>query len=247
MKSILGFLLAFIALHASAQKITGNDIIEKMYAQYGGKWHKSVTYIKEVQQYPNGVASPEQYWFEAVEYPGNKRMDIGDVTSGNIVLLHNDSLYKYQDAKPIYGNKDRGDFFFLAGNMYFMPLEKVKTQLAYFDYNLAKGTETVWNGTPVYILGADDTTEKTNQLWIDKEKLVMLRSIEYANGKAEMQFGGHVKLPTSWLETNAKFFVDDKLLQEEKYMGYSNQRELSKDLFNPWKATKAKSWYEPGK
>ncbi len=247
MRITLIFLFALSTLQVSAQKLTGNDILEKMYAQYGGKWHKSVSYIKEVQQYPKGEPTPKQYWFEAVEYPGNKRMDIGDVTSGNIVLLHNDTLYKYQDGKAVYGNRDRGDYLFLIGDMYFMPLDTVKKKFAWFDYNLAKGTETVWQGKPIYVLGADDTTEKVNQLWIDKEKLVMLRSIEYYGGRADIIFSDHVKLPTSWLETNVKFYQEGKLLQEEKYLGYSNLRTFSPDLFNPWKATKAKSWYEPGK
>jgi outer membrane lipoprotein-sorting protein len=248
MRIALSFLFVLLCMQASAQQsITGNQIFEKMYAAYGGKWHKSVSYLKEVQQYPNGVASPKQYWFEAIQYPGNKRMDIGDVTSGNIILLHNDTLYKYQSGKAVYGNEDRGDFFFLSGDMYFMTLDKAKKRFKWFNYDLTKGTESVWNGKPIYVLGATDTAEKVNQLWIDKENLVLLRSLEYEGGKSDIRFEDHVQLPTSWLETKVSFRQDDQLLQEEKYIGYSNTREFSKDLFNPWKATTAKSWYEPGK
>jgi hypothetical protein len=248
MRIILSFLFAVLGLQVSAQdSITGNQIFEKMYATYGGKWHQSVSYLKEVQQYPNGEASPKQYWFEAIQYPGNKRMDIGDVTSGNIILLHNDTLYKYQNGKAVYGNPDRGDYVFLTGDMYFMSLDKAKKRFKWFNYDLTKGTESVWKGKPIYVLGATDTAEKVNQLWIDKEKLVLLRSLEYEGGKSDIQFEDHVKLPTSWLETKVSFRQDDQLLQEEKFIGYSNMREFSKDLFNPWKAATAKSWYEPGK
>lgn len=248
MRIILSCVFALLASQVTAQQLTGNEIFEKMYTQYGGKWHKSVSYIKEVQQYPDGEATvPKQYWFEAIEHPGNKRMDIGDVTSGNIVLLHNDTLYKFQNGKPVYGNLDRGDYLFLIGDMYFMPLAEAKKKMGWFQYDLSKGTETVWNGTPVYVIGATDTAEKVNQLWIDKEKLVLLRSIEYYGGKADIQFSDYVKLPTSWLATNVKFYQDGKLLQVEKYIGYSNMRQFSAELFNPRKATTAKSWYEPGK
>lgn len=248
MRIILSLFFTFFTLQLFAQAITGNDILDKMYARYGGKWHKSVSYIKEVQQYPDGQPTPKQYWYEAIQYPGDRRMDIGDVTSGNIVLLHSDTLYKFQNGKVVYGNLDRGDYLFLIGDMYSMPLDEVKKKLRWFDYDITKGTETVWNGTPVYVLGAKDTAEKVNQLWIDKDKLILLHSIEYYGGaRSDIIFSDHVQLPGSWLETNVKFYQNGQLLQEEKYIGYSNMRQFSPDLFDPRKATTAKSWYEPGK
>ena len=90
------------------------------------------------------------------------------------------------------------------------------------------------NDKDVYVIGANNADEKTNQFWIDKEKLVVVKFINYNHGeKEEGIFNNHKQFGNSWSETACDFYVDGKLIQKEKYFNCKANGNIDLKIFDP--------------
>ncbi len=191
-KITLSVLLAMSIAAYTPGTVDGNDVLKTMFKQYGGKWYKTFTFTQTTERYRND--------------------------SGNAVVYKGDSSYNFRRGKLLRTRKDANDLTFLLGGMYFYTYAAAAEKMKTLGYDLSKSFETTWKGKPVYVIGAAADGEKVNQLWIDKDKLVMIRFLKYENGrKEEGILDGHIKAGIGWTETKADFYFDDKLLQKESY------------------------------
>ena len=84
------------------------------------------------------------------------------------------------------------------------------------------------------MIGAEKSDEKVNQLWIDQENLLPVRFIKFENNtKEEGTFEDHIKLKGGWSETLCKFWINDKLVQVERYHDIVAGVQLDKNIFEP--------------
>ena len=232
-------------VNSYAQKPIGAEVFDSMQARYNGKWHRNLTFVQKTEQYAYEQVNSTQTWYEAIQFPGNLRIDIGDTKNGNIVLFHNDSLFKYQNDSNIYARGDRNSLVFLLGGMYFYPPETAKKRLAGYGYNLQKAFETKMNGRAVYVIGADSVNEKTNQLWVDKERLVVSRIVEYDGWfKLDFVFEDHKPYGNSWVETKVTIYQDNKKAQVEYYNNIRVNEPIDARLFDPRQLKQANHWYK---
>jgi hypothetical protein len=233
-KVTLSILLAMSIAAHSPETVDGNDVLKTMFKQYGGKWYKTFTFIQTTERYRNDSLQSTQTWYEAASFPDKFRIDFGNVDSGNAVIYKGDSSYNFRRGKLLRTRKDANDLTFLLGGMYFYTYEVAAEKMKSLGYDLSKSFETTWKGKPVYVIGAAVESEKLNQLWIDKDKLVMVRFFKYENGrKEEGILDGHVKAGIGWTETKADFYFDDKLLQKEVYHDFKANVALDESLFDP--------------
>ena len=85
----------------------------------------------------------------------------------------------------------------------------------------------------MYVIGSDKDGEETNQAWFDKEHYSLVRMIKYENGRKEdALLENHVKLDGGYSETLVKFYMNDKLLQVEKYFDLEANKEINPEIFN---------------
>jgi hypothetical protein len=230
-------LYAFLTLslfHSSVDDSRAEQLIKQMYDRYHGKWFETFTFVQTTERYRNDSLIQTSTWYEAVSYPDKFRIDFGDLKNGNAVIFRKDSVFNFQNGQLKNKGKDQNDLTFLLGGLYFYPLGKVYTQLKSLHYDLGKFREDEWKGKPVFVIGASSPGEKTNQLWIDKEKLILVRMIKYDdNRKEEGIFGDHIQAAGGWSETSAVFYINDKLIQKEYYKDCRANPSLDSALFEP--------------
>ena len=197
---------------------TSTEVLKKMYGRYAGKWYSTFTFNQTTENYRNDSLIKTATWYEAIKYPDNFRIDFGDSKDGNAVIFTKDSSYNFRNGKLRRVTTNTDDLTFLLGGMYFYTIDSVFSKLGQLGYKLDHFHKDKWKGKEVYVIGANDNIEKLNQLWVDKEKLVLVRFIKYENGRKEegilenqKRFGG------GWSETSCTFYMDDKLFQKEIY------------------------------
>ncbi len=235
--------LAFIDLAFSA-RLTSKDVLKKMHDRYTGKWYKTFTFVQTTENYRNDSLVRTSTWLEAIQFPDKFRMDFGDLKNGNSVIYNKDSAYFFRNSKLVRTTVNDEELTFLLGGMYFFPLDTALQRLPRSGYDLNKFHDDAWQGKPVYVIGADKTGEKVSQLWIDKEKLILLRFINFKDGhKEEGVFEDHKKLGGGWSETKCTFFVDDKILQKENYKECNVNQQINPEVFSPAKFGKV-HWYK---
>jgi outer membrane lipoprotein-sorting protein len=236
MKTKLSLLtFSVIILFSFIAPKTGEDVVKMMYSKYAGKWHRTLTFKQKTERYRNDSLISTQTWHEAMLAPDKLRIDIEPLEKGNSIIFRGDSTYNFRNGQLRSANKDENDLIFLLGGLYFYTWDNALTKLKSLGYDLTKTYETEWKGKPVYVIGTTDKADvNSNQLWVDKKDLYLVRMIEKARGTTEeCIFENHVKIGGGWSETKASFYFGGKLLQVETYSDYTMPDKLDEQLFNP--------------
>lgn len=214
--------------------MTSTELLQKMYAKYHGKWHKNLSFNQTTEMYRKDSLFKSQTWYEHILYPDKLRIEFDKPGSGNGIIFRADSTYVISNNKITRSIKNENELIFFLGGMYFVPFDQVVAHFKALNYDLAKFHEDTWKGKPVFVIGADSADEKVNQLWIDQEKLVSVRFIKYdGDTKEEGTFEDQVPLKKAWSETLCKFYINDHVLQVEKYHDVVAGGPVDKNLFEP--------------
>ena len=129
--------------------------------------------------------------------------------------------------------RDENDLLFLLGGLYFYKFDEVPAKMKSFGYDLDKFHEDTWKGKAVYVIGALKGEDSVNQLWVEKENYSPVRMIKYEDkNKEEAFFENHVKLGGGFTETLVHFFINDKLVQVEKYHDLKGDAEINPAIFD---------------
>ena len=235
LKPVLFFICTLIFINASAQhkNISGEKILMQMYQRYAGKWYKDFSFTQTTENYRNDSLIKTSTWYEAIVFPDNFRISFGDIKDGNAMIQKKDSVFNFRKGKLVRRGPRGEDLTFLLGGMYFIPFDSTKARMLREGYDFSKAHESIWNGKKVYVLGTATDDEKGNQLWIDKGKLIVVRFIKTENGgKEEALFKDHQKFGGGWSETATDFFINDKLVQKEKYFDCKANAGIDAKLFD---------------
>lgn len=230
-------LLLLLQLVHSQTALTGEEIISWMHHAYVGKWYSTVTFTQKTVQYlPDGTQSIET-WFEAAKLPGMLRIEIAPVDSGNGMLFVNDSIYRIDKGFVRLARPMIHPLMVLGFDVYAQPVAETMRKIDSMRIDVRKTHETIWQGRVVYVVGALSGDTVSNQFWIEKERLLFVRSLMKEKGKSsamqETQFNKYVLCGKGWIETEVLFFVNGKISAEEHYRDIRAEIPLDDRLFIP--------------
>ena len=222
---------------------SGLQILQMMKQKYEGKWYKTVTFVQKTIK-PD---APVETWYEALEVPSKLRIDIAPLDSGKAIFFRADSIYVTDGGKI----KNSGPFvhplLILGFDVYLRDPAETAKRLSDNGYDMNTVSETTWRGKPVWIVGAQAGDSTKKQFWIEKDRLLFVRSTELtAKGHfVETIFDGYQKLGGGWIETVVDFNVDGVSKQKEEYSSPRANVKLPEELFEPARFVKAE-WINSG-
>lgn len=228
------FVILFISL-AMMPPLTGKDVLKKMYDRYSGKWYKTLSFDQTTERYRNDSLKRTETWFERIDFPKKFRIDFDNPDSGNAVIFRNDSSYIFRNSGKIRESAYKNDLLFLVGGMYFYSFDEMASQMQSYGFDLYKFHEDIWKGKGVYVIGASKNEDSiSNQIWVEKEHYNIVRMLKFdRNQKEEALFDNYVKLAGGYLATLVHFYVNNKLVQVEKYHDLKTNTPLDKTFFDP--------------
>lgn len=236
-------LVLFLLFSVVSSVCYSQNVIEKMFAVNAKDFRKSLSFIQQTSFFRNDSLIRKATWFEVISYPDKLRIDINDPAKGNALYFVNDSLYNFQAGQLRSRTYQPHDLLFVLGGMYSFTLEDAMIRLQKIGYNINKSYETVFRGRPVIVLGTDKDEMESDQLWVDKERLVALRIIENKPGfKSEYVCGDYIKLNNHWCETMVEIYVNGKLRQTEQYTQLNENININMDYFKPAEIGKVIFW-----
>jgi hypothetical protein len=242
MKLIITLILAIPFF--SNNDLNSEKVLQQMYDRYAGKWYHTFTFVQTTESYKNDSLTKTSTWYEAIMFPEKFRIDFGDIKNGDAVIFANDSAYNFRKGSLKSTTADNNDLTFLLGGMYFYSFDKSLSEIKSLHYDLTKFHEDTWKSKPVYVIGANTNDEKVNQLWIDKEKLLVVRFIKFDdNRKEEGVLEDQINLGGGWSETKATFYINDHLIQKEYYHECKANVEIDPRIFQPSEFGKI-HWYK---
>jgi len=232
---IASLLLFFVLPFGHKADLNSTAVLQKMYKRYHGKWHTTRSFNQTTEMYRKDTLFKSQTWYEHILYPNKLRIDFDSLKSGNGIIFRADSTYVISKHKVVRSVKNENELIFFLGGMYFVPFDQVLAHFKELHYDLSKFHTDTWKGKPMYVIGADKGDEKVNQLWIDQKKLVAVRFLKYEDGSKE-EGTMEEQIPVKgggWSEMLCKFYVNDHVLQIEKYHDVVGGGAVDKSMFEP--------------
>ena len=216
--------------------------IDAMHARYAPSWFKTLTFVeKTTLSLPSG-GQLVQTWYGALSLPGHMRVDT-DRKSRSGVLYAGDSVFTFASGKRTSADNRLNDLLVLPFDAYTQPASRTQAQLRRLGYDLSKFHEGVWQGRPVYVIGATRGDTTSDQFWLDRERLVVVRIIGSGRqGRTDTHLMNYVQAGGGWVATEIAQLVNGKRRILEEYADLRPNVSLNDDLFDPRTWSSAAHW-----
>jgi hypothetical protein len=223
---------------------TGTQIVQSMHDKYAGKWFKTLTFVQTTTR-PVQTKDSLATWYESALLPGRLRIDVGKPSEGNGVLYTHDSTYRIKDGALQQAAAGGNPLIPTLFDVYVVPVDRSLSDIREtLKIDLSKVSEGTFDNRPVYIVGAAPGNERAPQIWVDKERLVVLRQIFAANDTTfiDAQLKDYRPIGKSWIAPRCEFYLNGKLIQKEDYGDIKADVPLSAALFDPAQWKTAPHW-----
>lgn len=238
MKYVL-LLIALLMFPATphAKISSTNELIAAMQKKYGKSWYKTATFVQETTNFQPDGTSKVETWYEAMSVPGSLRIDFAPTSEGNGILFTGGKVYVFKNGKVENTRAFEHPLLILGFDIYRSPAAEVTTKLESLKFDLSQFREDIWQGRPVYVVGAKAGDLHSPQFWIDQEHLYFVRMLRPAGKDGaqtqETQFNKYQKLGGGWIAPEVIFTVDGKVVTTEKYSEIRGDVTLDPKLFDP--------------
>jgi hypothetical protein len=227
--------LALLTAHGAPK--TGQDLVRQMHARYAGRWYHNVTFV-QTTTFPD---RPAETWYEAGSIPGKLRIDVAPVDSMTALMFVGDSTVVFRGGKRVGARKERNLLMTLGFDVYGQPPETTLAQLEAEGIDLTKVHEDRWNGTRVWVVGAEKGDTATSQFWIEQDRLLFVRLIEARKNPQQPQapvdllditFEKYQPLGKGWVAPECVIKLNGKEVQREAYRDIRADVPLQADLYD---------------
>ena len=223
-------ILALLGALAGPAPQDGEALIRQMHDRYAGKWYRTLTFVQKTTHEDGSIET----WYEALQFPGLLRIDIAPIDSSNVLLFRHDSIYVIRGGQNRPARPLVHPLMVLGFDVYFDPPETTIGKLKGLGFDLSTMREDTWQGRPVYVVGAAAGDTTSNQFWVDKERLVFVRSLQPGQGGAimETQFNKYQRLGEGWVSPEVLFYRNGVIVTREEYSDMRGDVPLPASLFD---------------
>lgn len=239
---LVPFLLLVSGL-ATAQDIrTGDALLRAMHDRYQSSWYRTLTFTQKSTTYkPDGTSSAET-WYEAALLPGKLRIDIGPPASGNGYLFVDGELTIIKNNQVVSTRHSVNMLLVLGFDVYRQEPEATIKVVKAEGYDLSKLRQDIWEGKPVYVVGAGKGDLKSKQFWVAKDTLLFVREIEPAHDDPskldDIRFTNYRPLAGAWVAAGVEVYSDGKKVFSEDYSDIQANVKLEPTVFDPQQFSK---------
>ncbi|HEU4697923.1 MAG TPA: hypothetical protein VFS40_01985 [Gemmatimonadales bacterium] len=212
---------------SAAAPADGEAVLRLMHDRYAGKWYKTLTFRQQTTRTTPSGETRHETWYEASLLPGKLRIDIAPVDSGNAILFLGDSAITFRRGQRAAARQDRNLLMTLGFDVYGQPVDSSVAQLRAEGTDLSKVHDGVWQGRPVWIVGASEGDTTATQFWVEKDRLLFVRLIQQLppnpnqpNAPApllDVVFDKYQPLAGGWIAPDVIIRVNGREVQREIY------------------------------
>ena len=226
-----------VAVPSRAQEIRdGKSLLTAMHDRYKDTWYQSVVFKENaITLSPDGTSKTE-VWDEALLMPGKLRINIGPASEGNGLIFDNNTLTRFKNGKSLGTQQFVHMLLVLGFDVYRQDASKTVDEAKAEGFDLAQIHEEKWDGEDCYAVGAPKGDLKAKQFWIEKKRLLFVRSIapdqRDATKMQDNRFRGYQKLGKAWIAARVEFYTEGKNRFNEDYFDIKADAKLDPALFD---------------
>jgi hypothetical protein len=163
----------------AAAKLTATPaLIRAMHKRYDGKYLRTLTFLQNNTAYTTTGGEQKSQWYEHLQAPGKLRIAFLPATLKSGLVQVDDRVASFDNGIRIDFRRSVNPLLLLSVDVYTAPPATILKGLDSLgvDTNIFRTDE--WEGRPVYVVGAKAGDTTSNQLWVDRERLHLLRFIQ---------------------------------------------------------------------
>jgi hypothetical protein len=164
---------------SSAVRVTSSEgLIKAMHDRYDGKYLKTMAFLQNNTAYTASGQEQKSQWYEHIEIPGKLRIAF-------LPAAQRSGMVQVDDRVATFDNGIRVDFrpsvhplLLLTADVYVSPVAAIMRGLDTLNVDSEIVRTDEWEGHPVYVVGAKAGDSTSNQMWVDKDHLRLVRFIQ---------------------------------------------------------------------
>lgn len=222
----------------------GAAVISAVHNRYGAAWFRTLTMVQATTVTVAGLEVP-QTWFVAWSAPGRLRVDIGGASKGDGAIYTSDSVYNFSSGLLTRGDTGVNALQVLAFDIYAEPMDTTVSALLLRGFDFAQMHDALFDGRLCYVIGAATPMDlRSPQIWIDKERLLVMRLIEPTRqGIADTKYSQYVATGGGWFAADITQLLDGQPHLREVASQLKSNVPLDSALFDPFQWRTARSWH----
>ncbi len=166
---------------SSAARVTSaSGLLKAMHDRYDGKYVRTMSFLQNNTSYtPTGQERKSQ-WYEHLEIPGKLRIAFLPATQKSGLVQVDDRVATFDNGIRIDFRPSINPLLLLTADVYVAPMATIMKGLdsLHVDTEIIRSDD--WEGQPVYVVGAKAGDTTSNQFWVDKDNLRLVRFIQRA-------------------------------------------------------------------
>lgn len=235
MLPVVPLLILLSGAHLRAVAPTrGELVVRSAYKMYDGQWFRNAQFVQRTT-FP--LERRVETWYVSLQPPGLTRVDVAPGATGRAVIYRNDSSYSFGKGQLRAHVPEVQPLMVLLHDLHASPPAATIAMLKKFNFDLTKTHERMWQGKQVIVVGALYDDAGSNQFWLEKKRMILVRLIERngsdPNRPLDAQIGEYEKAGKGWLEHSIKLYLGGLLTTTEEYSSVTVDGTLEPDLFEP--------------
>ncbi|HKY99442.1 MAG TPA: hypothetical protein VJL35_16430 [Gemmatimonadaceae bacterium] len=227
--------------HEPTQKITSSEqLIREMHDKYAGNWYRSLRFAQTNTFYGQSGRETKSRWVENLSVPGRLRIDFEPLSSKSGLLILNNRVTTFDNGKRVDSRRAIQPILTLTADVYAIPAAVTLRRLDSLRIDLNKFRSDRLDKKRVYVVGADEGDLESSQVWIDAEKLLLVRLIQQEKRGdrtivTDTRVGGYRDLDGYPVAHEFMSMRDGKPYFKEEYEDVRVNAELPAGIFDPSK------------
>ena len=227
--------------------ITGSaKLIREMHDRYAGKWYKTLTFQQTNTFYTSGGKEEKSEWVQRLSVPGRLRIDFLPLSTKSGLLIQNNRVITFDNGRRVDSRRVIQPVLTLTGDVYAIPASTTLRRLDSLGVDLTKFHDEKREGKRVYVMGAEQGNLASNQIWVDADKLLLVRFIQRDKRAdrtvtTDTRVGDYREVNGYSVAFEFTSYRDGKVFFKEQYSNLKVNEPIPADVFDPskWAAVQA--------
>jgi hypothetical protein len=154
------------------------SLVKAMHDRYDGKYLKTMSFLQNNTQYRTTGEETKSQWYEHIEIPGKLRIAFLPASRRSGLVQVGDRVASFDNGIRVDFRPSVNPLLLLTADVYAAPVATIMRGLdsLHIDDDIIRNDE--WEGQPVYVVGAKEGDTLSNQYWVDRDNLRLVRLIQ---------------------------------------------------------------------
>jgi hypothetical protein len=163
---------------STVRATSGSGLIQAMHDRYDGKYLNTISFLQNNTAYSTTGQEQKSQWYEHLEVPGKLRIAFLPATQKSGLVQVDDKVATFDNGIRVDFRRSVNPLLLLTSDVYAAPVTTVMRSLDTLHVDTDLIRDDTWEGEPVYVVGAKAGDTTSNQMWVDRDHLRLVRFIQ---------------------------------------------------------------------